>query len=182
MEPIFLVLGGPAVGKSTTSRLLAESFPHSIHLPVDDIRHMVRGGLTLPAMPWTGEVTRQITLGRQAALAVAELYASSGYVVVIDDFWDPHHAAEYREFVRRPGVHGVLLHVPRDVALQRNRVRSPGPEGDDIEGAIAHSSNIIESVLDRLPDAGWTVIDTSDRAPADTAAAIRALAGKPPAD
>ncbi len=177
MEPIFLVLGGPAVGKSTTSRLLADAFPRSIHVPVDDIRHMVRGGLALPALPWTDEISRQVTLGREAALAVAEHYASQGFAVVMDDFWDPHHAAEYRDVVRRPGVHGVLLHAPREVALQRNRVRSPGPEGDYIEGAIAHAAGIIGPVLDRLPAEGWTVIDTSALTPEATVAAILEAAG-----
>jgi len=172
MEPIFLVLGGPAVGKTTTSRLLADAFPKSIHLPVDDIRHMVRGGLALPALPWTDEISHQITIGREAALGVAEHYASHGFAVVMDDFWDPNHAAEYRELVRRPGVHGVLLHAPREVALARNRLRSPGPDGDYIEGAIAHSSAVIESVLDRLPAEGWTVIDTSALTPDATVAAI----------
>ena len=180
MEPIFLVLGGPAVGKTTTSRLLAESFERSVHLPVDDIRHMVRGGRALPALPWTDEISRQVTLGREAALAVAERYASKGFAVVIDDFWDPHGAAEYREIMRRPGVHGVMLYAPREVALQRNRMRSPGPEGDYIEGAIAHSAAVIESVLDRLPAEGWTVIDTSELTPEATVDAIRALVGPPP--
>lgn len=176
MEPIFLVLGGPAVGKTTSSRLLADSFPRSIHVPVDDIRHMVRGGLALPGLPWSDEIRRQVRLGREAALALAERYASDGFVVVIDDFWDPHHAAEYREAVRRPGVHGVLLYAPREVALARNRARMPGPEGEYIAGAIAHAASVIEPVLDGLADEGWTVIDTSDHAPGATAAAIRALA------
>ena len=176
MEPIFLVLGGPAVGKTTSSRLLADSFPRSIHVPVDDIRHMVRGGLALPGLPWSDEVRRQVRLGREAALAVAERYAAAGFTVVIDDFWDPHHAAEYREAVRRPGVHGVLLYAPREVALARNRARTPGPEGEYIAGAIAHAASVIEPVLDQLPGEGWTVIDTSDLSPEATAAAIRALA------
>jgi hypothetical protein len=60
-------------------------------------------------------------------------------------------------------------------------VRSPGAEGDYIEGAIASSSDLIESVLDRLPDEGWTVLDTSHQAPAATAAEIRALADQAPA-
>jgi predicted kinase len=177
MEPIFLVLGGPAVGKTTTSRLLANAFPKSFHLPVDDIRHMVRGGLALPALPWTAEISRQITIGREAALAVASHYAGNGFAVVLDDFWDPHDAAEYHEVIRRPGVHGVLLHAPREVALARNRMRSPGPEGDYIEGAIAHSTAVIGSVLDRLPSEGWTVIDTSDLTPEATVAVILAAAG-----
>jgi predicted kinase len=179
MEPIFLILGGPAIGKSTTSRLLADSLPRSIHLPVDDLRHMVRRGLALPAIPWTDEIGRQITIARRAAITVAEHYAANGFAVVMDDFWDPGDAADYRDLVRRPGVHGVLLYAPREVAYQRNRARSPGPEGDYIEGAIAFSTDIVEAVMGGLPAAGWTVIDTRDQAPGETADAIRALAGLP---
>ncbi len=177
MEPTFLVLGGPAVGKTTTSRLLADALPRSIHVPVDDIRHMVRGGLALPGLPWTDEISRQVRLGREAALAVAAHYAGNGFAVVLDDFWDPEHAAEYRDVMRRPDVHGVLLHAPHEVALARNRMRSPGPESDHIEGAIAHSAAVIGSVLDRLPSEGWTVIDTSELTPEATVAAILETAG-----
>jgi predicted kinase len=179
MEPTFLVLGGPAVGKSTASRLLADACPRSIHLPVDDIRHMVRGGLALPGLPWTDEIRHQVTLGREAALAVAERYAADGFAVVIDDFWDPGNAAEYRDVVGRDGVHGVLLYAPREVALARNRARSPGPGGDYIDGAIAHAASVIEPILDSLPGLGWTVIDTSGQTPAVTASAILALARRP---
>jgi predicted kinase len=177
MGPIFIVLGGPAVGKSTTCRLIADALPLSIHLPVDDIRHMVRGGLAMPAVRWTDAIRRQVTLGREAALAVAERYAAEEFAVVMDDFWDPHDAAEYREVVQRPGVHGVVLYAPREVARQRNRVRSPGPEGDFIEGAITFAYDVLESVLDRLPDEGWQVLDTSALTPKATAAAILGAAG-----
>ena len=48
MHPIYLVVGPPAVGKSTTSGALAARFPKSLHIPVDDFRNMVVSGIELP--------------------------------------------------------------------------------------------------------------------------------------
>jgi predicted kinase len=177
MQPIFIILGGPAIGKSTAAAALAASLPRSLHLPVDDIRHMVRGGLALPAVPWTEEITHQVTLGREAAIAVAERYAAAGFAVVVDDFWDPNGAREYRELLRRPGVHAVYLYAPRDVARARNRLRSPGAEGDYIDAAIDVVWDDMEAAMPRLAGEGWTVIDTSTLSPEQTAAEILALDG-----
>lgn len=71
MKTIYLVVGPPAVGKSTTSRALAARFPRSVHIPVDDLRHMVVAGLALPVAEWSDELTRQVTLARNAAIAMA---------------------------------------------------------------------------------------------------------------
>ena len=67
MIPIFLVVGPPAVGKSTTSRSLAAHFPQSIHVPVDDLRDMVVSGLVLPGQDWSAELALQVNLARQSA-------------------------------------------------------------------------------------------------------------------
>jgi shikimate kinase len=50
--PTPLVLtGGPAVGKSTTGRLLARRFTRAAFIDVDDIRQLVIAG---SAAPWEG--------------------------------------------------------------------------------------------------------------------------------
>jgi len=87
--PIFLVVGAPAVGKSTVSRALARSFERGVHIPVDDLRDMVAAGRILPSPEWSTGLVEQISLARRSALAMASRYAQAGFAVVLDDFWDP---------------------------------------------------------------------------------------------
>lgn len=180
MEPIVLIVGGPAAGKSTTSGALADTWPASIHIPVDDLRHMVRSGLALPAPDWSAELRRQVRLAREAAIRMALAYAAAGFAVVLDDFWDPHHLEEYSELLSMPDVHGVVLLPSQAEAQRRNRARSPGGEDDYIDRGIAHSYSVLAGVVDDARRDGWLVLDTTDLDVAGTVAAIRRHAGLPP--
>jgi predicted kinase len=161
MQPIFLVVGGPGVGKSTTSRALAATFPRSIHVPVDDLRHMVIAGLALPGPEWTPELVRQIALARGAAVRLALDYAEAGFAVVLDDFYDPHGLAEYRGLIARPETHGVVLVPSQAEARRRNAARSPGEAGAYIDEAIPTAYGFLEPALERLAAEGWLVLDTT---------------------
>jgi predicted kinase len=179
--PVFLVVGPPGVGKSTASRALAERFARSVHIPVDDLRHMVVHGLALPAVAWSDELVRQIALARGVAIRMAEDHAAAGFAVVIDDFPDPMLLAEYAGFATRPRTHRILLLPPQEVALRRNRARSgDGPEGDYIEDALPIAYAIVEPHADRLRAEGWVVLDTGDLAVDETVDALLRLTGEGP--
>ena len=124
MNPIYFIIGPPAVGKSTTSRALAARFTRSIHIPVDDLRNMVVAGLALPAAEWGVELARQVALARDTAAGMALAYREAGFAVVIDDFWDPNRLTEYQSLFDRPGVWPVLLWPERAEAHRRNLARS----------------------------------------------------------
>jgi predicted kinase len=179
--PIFLVVGGPGVGKSSTSRALAATFPRSVHVPVDDLRAMVVTGLVLPGPDWSDELRRQVRVARAAAVAMAVDHAAAGYVAVVDDFWDPFELAEYRELLARPETIAVLLHPDEAEARRRNSKRSPGEAGAYVDGAIPLVYAMLAPVIERLADEGWLVLDTTHLDVADAVDAIRARAGLAPA-
>lgn len=177
--PIFLVVGGPGVGKSSASRALAATFERAVHVPVDDLRDMVVAGIALPGPDWGDELRRQIRVARDAAVRLALAHAAAGFAVVVDDFWDPLELAEYRELLARPGTHAVLLHPDQAEARRRNALRSPGAAGAYVDGAIPLVYAMLDPVVARLAADGWLVLDTTTLDLEATVAAIRAHAGLP---
>jgi predicted kinase len=179
MNAIYLIIGPPAVGKSTTSRALAACFPRSIHIPVDDLRNMVVNGLALPAAEWGDELTRQVTLARNAVIAMALAYRQAGFTVVIDDFWDPNRLMEYRALADAPEVRRVLLLPDRVEAHRRNLLRSgDSPARPYIDEGIRIIYDELTDVVDELRRQGWLVVDTSALTVAETVETILAADGK----
>jgi Chloramphenicol phosphotransferase-like protein len=170
-SPIFLVVGAPAVGKSTTSRALAARFERSIHIPVDDLRDMVVSGLVLPNPTWSEQLVEQVGLARRAAIASAVGYADAGFAVVIDDFWDPPGLVEYDEVPADRPFHRVLLRPEREEALRRNF----GRHGDDpvrayLDDGVHHVYDLLATpgAQARLEQGHWLVLDTT-QLPVDAA-------------
>lgn len=160
--PIYLVVGPPAVGKSTTSRSLAAHFPRSIHIPVDDLREMVISGLVLPGQDWSAELALQVRLARHSAVHSALEYHKAGFVVVIDDFWDGEHISDYGGLLDHPDFHKVVLLPKQEVAHNRNFTRSGGdPSREYIDQGIEIVYARLRGQADQLKQDGWLVIDSS---------------------
>jgi len=162
MQPIFLIVGGPGVGKSTTSRALAATYDRGIHIPVDDLRHMVVSGLSLPGPDWSEELVRQLALARGAAIRMAIDYADAGFAEVLDDFYHPDGFAAYEALLLRSGTHGIVLYPAPEEARRRNAARSPGEAGMYIDVAITRAYGVISPAVGRLAAEGWLVLDTTD--------------------
>jgi predicted kinase len=162
MTPIFLVVGPPAVGKSTTSRALAARFPRSIHIPVDKFRDMVVSGLVLPGAVWSDELAQQISLARASVVQMAANYHGAGFGVVIDDFWDPNHRSDYQALLSHPQLHRILLYPAQDEAHQRNLQRSgESPARAYIDEGIQIVYQQLKPMLPQLAQEGWLIMDTS---------------------
>lgn len=162
MQPLFLLIGPPAVGKSTTSRALAARFGKSIHIPVDDIRNMVVSGLVLPSADWTPELGRQVTLARESAILVALQYRQAGYAVVMDDFVDPNRLREYRTLLNDPHVHKFVLFPTQETAHARNFRRAGDDPGRDyIDEGIRTVYRQLHLMIADLLAEGWIVLDTT---------------------
>ncbi|MBK9601519.1 MAG: AAA family ATPase [Anaerolineales bacterium] len=86
MQNILLVVGSPASGKSTISQAIATRSAKGVHIPVDDLRTMVQGGVLHPGPNWTPELIHQLKLARQTATDMALRYREADFLVAIDDF------------------------------------------------------------------------------------------------
>ena len=162
VHPVFVIVGPPAVGKSTTSKALAARFPKSLHIPVDDVRTMVVSGLVLPSATWSDELTHQIALARASVTHMALAYRAAGFVAVIDDFWDPSFHLDYQALLDQPHTHKVLLYPQQEEAHRRNFTRS----GDTpARGYIDEGIRIVyQQLSDGMPQwshEGWLVMDTT---------------------
>lgn len=164
MTPIFLLAGGPAVGKSTTAGALAARFPKSVHIAVDAVRDMVVSGHALPGADWSQDLVEQLVLARECAVNMALAYHRAGFAVVIDDFWDPNSGlAEYAPLAGHPKTHRILLYPSRDAARARNRQRSgPGAAHDYIDDGIRLVYEHLHAVAGDLAAQDWWVLDTTE--------------------
>jgi adenylate kinase family enzyme len=162
MNPIFLIVGPPAVGKSTTSRALANRFPLSIHIPVDDLRNMVVSGLALPSAEWNAALQQQITLARTTVIQMALAYQQAGFTVIIDDFYDTHLTTDYHTLLQQPHLHKIVLHPDQSAAHHRNFTRagdSPARAYIDVGIRIVYQQ--LQPALTQLKQSGWYILDTT---------------------
>lgn len=162
MNPIFIVVGPPAVGKSTTSRALAAHFPRSLHIPVDDFRNMVVSGIELPGTVWGEGLIQQVNLARTSVTHMALAYHQAGFAVVIDDFWDAYHDTDYQALHANPHVQKIVLYPKQDEAHRRNFQRSGDtPARAFIDAGIQQVYERLNPVLPRLAHEGWLIVDTT---------------------
>ncbi len=177
MNPIFLVVGPPAVGKSTTSRALARRFSRSIHIPVDDIRNMVVSGLVLPGAEGSDELVLQVALARKVAVQMTLDYHQAGFTVVIDDFWDADHIMDYAGLLTHPAFYKVVLLPGQDAAHQRNLQRSgDSPARAYIDQGIEIVYQQLKNASPNLEQDGWLVVDTTSMDVDETVVRILKLA------
>lgn len=179
MSPIFLVAGAPAVGKSTTAHALAAQFKKSMHISVDDIREMVVSGVVRPGGIWDQPLIEQLALARESAIQMAITYNKAGFVVVVDDFWDPNsQLREYGPLFQHPDAYKILLFPSQQVAEERNLKRSSSIEGSRyIADGIRVVYDKLKTDIIGLDDQGWIIVDTSNKNVDATVKQILALVG-----
>jgi predicted kinase len=156
MQPIFLVMGTPASGKSTVSRALMQRFERGLHIPVDDLRHMVVSGLADKSFG-VPPALDQLRLARASAARMALSYSDAGFAVAIDDFWHVEMRDDDYNPIIGTRVQRILLLPNLEVTL--NRLRSRDGSADHFEQAIRFVHHTIETRPELL--SGWHVVDSS---------------------
>jgi predicted kinase len=107
MRSPLVLTGGPAVGKSTTARLLALATARAAVVDVDDVRQLIVSG---GAAPWQGpDGLAQQRLGVENACSLASSFHAAGFDVILADVLTPVTLELYRQ--RLLGCLIVRLHV-----------------------------------------------------------------------
>jgi len=164
MNHILLIVGSPASGKSTISKEIAKRSTKGLHIPVDDLRTMVQGGVIHPNYEWPPELIQQLELARHTAIEMAIRYYESDFLVTIDDFWDTYsHLQEYEPLIHRPNVTKVILRPSVKATIARLHARqAPSTFRDVLDDAIKLVNTELDKHGEALAKQGWHVIDTSN--------------------
>jgi hypothetical protein len=124
---------------------------------------MVVSGIQLPSPTWSDELARQVALARDSAVHMVFTYHNAGFTVVIDDFWDADHLADYQALFNHPDFHKIVLYPGQGEAHQRNLQRSGGsPARAYIDEGIQTVYQQLNLVAPHLREDGWLVIDTTN--------------------
>jgi hypothetical protein len=124
-NPILVVSGPTAVGKSTVSRLVATALPSSAHLQGNDFLYAVVGGWVRPWLPEAAEQNEVVG----GAMAVASMaFAAGGYTVVLDGHLFPAGVVGLAAGCAHRGitVHYAVLRTDLATCLDRANGRGDG--------------------------------------------------------
>lgn len=113
-----MISGVSASGKSTVARLLAQRFKRGVCVEGDAIREMVVSGRAEMRPEPGPEELRQLVLRYAGALAVAGVFLSGGFDVVVEDVIIGSVVQEFLSMVPVPEFHLVFLD-PDAAAIQR---------------------------------------------------------------
>jgi chloramphenicol 3-O-phosphotransferase len=178
MNPIFLVMGSPACGKSTVCRALMQRFARGLHIPVDDLRHMVVSGLDDMGETINDETQRQLQLAHETAARMACAYADAGFAVAIDDFWfGDVPDADYAPIIGTR-LQRILLLPRQEIALERLHARDKA-EGD-FKPILELGIRFVYDAVKNHPRTGWQVVDSSQLSVEQTVNRILELTGIQP--
>lgn len=163
---IIIITGAPGAGKTTVAEALSKRLEKSAHVPVDFFRKMIKSGYASPHH-WDDEVTRQYALARKNAALTARNLADAGFTVIVDDIVHKAWLEEWREHLRGYDLRLVLLQPEVGRAKERNNAREVWTVDEQI---IEELHRLFSE--ENTEEAGWLVVDNTDRTVEETVAAI----------
>ena len=166
VQPVVLITGISAAGKSTVADLLARRFERGVHVKGDVFRRMVVSGRDERYAEGADEAWRQLRLRYELGAATANRYHEAGFAVVVQDVVIGEVLTEYIAAINaRPLV--VIVLTPRlDVVSRREAGRTKTAYRRDGEmTALDHALHA------ETPRVGlW--LDNSDQTPEQTVSEI----------
>lgn len=159
---IWILTGASAAGKSTIGQLLAERFERGVHVNGDVFRRMVVSGREEMSMTPSDEAVDQLRLRYKLSADTADVYATAGFTVVVQDVIIGHHLREYIDRIRTRPLHVVVL-APRPNVLAAREAARPKTAYRGIDSPEAMDAALREET----PRLGlW--LDTSEQTPTET--------------
>ena len=162
-QPVVLVTGISASGKSTVAELLAQRFERGVHVKGDVFRRMVVSGRAEMSASPSADAWDQLRLRYRLGAATADAYHAAGFSVVVQDVVVGQVLDEYVAAIRsRPRFVVVLAPRPdvveaREAGRAKVAYRDGAPTVDALDHALRHET----------PRLGlW--LDSSDQRPDET--------------
>ncbi|HEX4819974.1 MAG TPA: AAA family ATPase [Acidimicrobiales bacterium] len=162
-QPVVLVTGISASGKSTVAELLAQRFERGVHVKGDVFRRMVVSGRAEMSASPSADGWDQLRLRYRLGAATADAYHAAGFSVVVQDVVVGQVLDEYVAAIRsRPRFVVVLAPRPdvveaREAGRAKVAYRDGAPTVDALDHALRHET----------PRLGlW--LDSSDQRPDET--------------
>ena len=165
LDGVFLISGVPGAGKTTVARLLVEQFSLAAHIEADEIQNLIVSGGLHPQEAPEAEAARQYRLRTTNVSLLADNFAGSGILPVIDDTVVEHQRLDdYLGDLRTRPLRLVMLAPSLEVALARDAAR-PGK-------TVGHIWGHLDAIMRREMTGLGLWLDTSSQSPATTVASI----------
>lgn len=163
-QPLFIITGAMAAGKSTVAEALAKRLPKSVHLRGDVFRKMIVNGAAEMGPVLDGEALKQLGLRQLLATNAARDYYAAGFAVVYQDILIGADLVAAAERLADLSPQVVVL-APSVAALaQRDRARAKTGYGagfppDVLAGALARETPRIGRWIDSSAMSVEEVVD-----------------------
>ena len=166
-QPVVLLTGVSASGKSTVADLLARRFERGVHVKGDVFRRMVVSGREEMSESPSPEAWAQLRLRYRLGAATADAYHGVGFSVVVQDVVIGAVLEAYAAMIRARPLYVVVL-LPdvavvaaREAGRDKVAYRAGAPTIDALDNALRHDTPRL--VL-------W--LDSSHQTPGETVDAI----------